>query len=94
MSPAPRKPPPVRATTSSMIFVPEGSNDARIIEQVDTHLNKIVELGFVRPLRGQEGTFEVRRILKAFVDAQWLSDFDERLTTYRKLLSGGDGNHE
>ncbi len=74
------------------IFMPEGSNDARIIDQVDTHLNKIVELGFMRPLRGQENTFEVRRILKAFVDAQWLSEFDERLATYRKLLSGAVGN--
>jgi hypothetical protein len=79
------------------IFMPEGSNDSRIIDQVDAHLNKIAELGFVRPLRGQEHTFEVRRILKAFVDAQWLSEFDERLSTYRKLLSGSgerDGNDE
>jgi hypothetical protein len=74
------------------IFMPEGSNDARIIDQVDTHLNKTVELGFVRPLRGQENMFEVRRILKAFVDAQWLSEFDERLATYRKLLPGSDGS--
>jgi hypothetical protein len=72
--------------------MPEGSNDARIIDQVDTHLNKTVELGFVRPLRGQENMFEVRRILKAFVDAQWLSEFDERLATYRRLLPGSDGS--
>jgi hypothetical protein len=27
--------------------------------------------------------FEVRRILKAFVDAQWLADFDARLASYQ-----------
>ena len=27
-------------------------------------------------------TFEVRRILKAFVDAQWLADLDTRLEAY------------
>jgi hypothetical protein len=29
---------------------------------------------------------EVRRILKAFVDAQWLAEFDQRLAAYRSLL--------
>jgi hypothetical protein len=28
----------------------------------------------------------VRRILKAFVDAQWLAEFDQRLASYRSLL--------
>jgi hypothetical protein len=30
----------------------------------------------------------VRRIIKAFVDAQWLADFDERLAEYRQQLAG------
>ncbi|MDP3083735.1 MAG: DUF4194 domain-containing protein [Rubrivivax sp.] len=73
------------------VFVPEGSNEARLIDQVDTQLNKIVELGFVRRLRGQDGMFEVQRILKAFVDAQWLGDFDMRLAAYRAQLQGKTG---
>jgi len=28
---------------------------------------------------------EVRRIIKAFVDAQWLAELDERLAQYHKL---------
>jgi hypothetical protein len=70
------------------VFMPEGSNEARLIDQVDTHLNKVVELGFVRRLRGQDGMFEVQRILKAFVDAQWLGEFDARLAAYRAQLQG------
>lgn len=73
------------------VFLPVGSNEARLIDQVDTHLNKVAELGFVRRLKvqpGQPGTFEVRRILKAFVDAQWLADLDERLSAYRATLAG------
>jgi hypothetical protein len=30
----------------------------------------------------------VRRILKAFVDAQWLADFDARLAAYQAQLNG------
>ncbi len=73
------------------VFMPEGSNEARLIDQVDTHLNKVVDLGFVRRLRGQDGMFEVQRILKAFVDAQWLGEFDLRLAAYRAQLQGKPG---
>jgi hypothetical protein len=34
----------------------------------------------------------VRRILKAFVDAQWLSEFNERLAAYRAQLATGKGD--
>jgi hypothetical protein len=50
-------------------------------------LNRIADLGFVRRLRGQADMFEVRRILKAFVDAQWLAEFDQRLADYRQHLT-------
>lgn len=81
------------------VFLPMGSNETRTIDQVDTHLNKIAELGFVRRLKpaigaasGQEAMFEVRRILKAFVDAQWLSEFDARLDSYRAQLQGSQSD--
>ena len=70
------------------VFMPEGSNEARLIDQVDTQLNKVIELGFMRRLRGQDGMFEVQRILKAYVDAQWLGEFDVRLAAYRAQLQG------
>lgn len=73
------------------IFMPASTNDARLIDQIETHLNKVIELGFVRRLKathvGQAPVYEVRRILKAFVDAQWLADFDERLQAYQSHLS-------
>jgi hypothetical protein len=76
------------------VFLPAGSNDARLIDQVDTHLNRVVELGFVRRLRGQEQMIEVQRILKAFVDAQWLGEFDARLAGYRAQLAGRAADEE
>ncbi len=73
------------------VFVPEGSNQTRLIDQIDAQLNRVVDLGFVRRLRGQEHMFEVQRILKAFVDAQWLAEFDARLAAYRAQLEGEQG---
>jgi len=74
------------------VFLPDSSNETRLIDQIETHINKIVELGFLRRLKPISGSaavpasFEVRRILKAFVDAQWLADFDARLATYQAQL--------
>lgn len=65
------------------LFLPDTVNEARLLDQIDGHINKIVELGFLRRLRGENDQFEVRRILKAFVDAQWLAELDAHLSAYR-----------
>jgi Domain of unknown function (DUF4194) len=72
------------------LFLPDGSSEARLVNQVDTHINKAIELGFLRRVTGQEDLFEVRRILKAFVDGQWLAGFEEGLAAYAGQLSGGE----
>ena len=73
------------------VFLPDSSNEARLIDQIEAHINKVVDLGFLRRLKASAGgapSFEVRRILKAFVDAQWLAEFDARLAAYQAQLVG------
>ncbi|MCL2298131.1 MAG: DUF4194 domain-containing protein [Proteobacteria bacterium] len=76
------------------VFLPEGTNEVRLIDQVNATITKVADLGFLRRLKPAAGSeqdsdrYEVRRILKAFVDAQWLADFDVRLESYRTALSG------
>jgi len=70
------------------VFIPAGSNEVRLIDQVDGYINSIVKIGFARRLKGEEKMIELHRIIKSFVDAQWLAEFDTRLTEYRKLLQG------
>jgi hypothetical protein len=67
------------------VFLPATSNEARLTEQIDANINKVVDLGFLRPAKNAEQVYEVRRILKAFIDGQWLADFDARLTEYLTL---------
>ena len=77
------------------IFLPAASNEVRLIDQVDATLNKIAELGFIRRLRGERQMIEVRRIIKAFIDAQWLADFDKRLDEYlQRPAQPLEGNDE
>lgn len=72
------------------LFLADTTDEARLVNRIDAHLNKVVELGFLRRMRGETGRFEVRRILAAFVDAQWLADFERELEAYREHALNGD----
>ena len=74
------------------LFLPPSTNEARLVDQIDSYIVKVVELGFLRPVKNAESLFEVRRILKAFVDGQWLADFDRRLAEYAALLTDRDAD--
>jgi len=80
------------------LFLPESSNEAKLVDQIDRHINKVVDLGFLRRLKSttvsNQPGYEVRRIIKAFVDAQWLAEFDEKLETYRLQLINRDNDNE
>jgi len=64
------------------LFQADSTNDARVVDQAETTIKKAAELGFLHQLRGQRDHWEVRRILKAYVDAQTLADFAAKLREY------------
>jgi hypothetical protein len=82
------------------VFLPEGTNETRLIDQMNTTITKVVDLGFLRRLKpaasSEQGKdhYEVRRILKAFIHAEWLADFDARLESYRTALTGESAARE
>jgi hypothetical protein len=67
-------------------FLRDTTNEARLVDQIGAHVNRVVELGFLRPLRGREEEYEVVRLLKAFVDAGFLETL---LVTYRAHAAAG-----
>lgn len=64
------------------LFQAESTNDARLVDSAEATIKKAAELGFLRQLRGERDQWEVRRILKAYVDAETLSDFAGKLRQY------------
>lgn len=64
------------------MFLPATNNESKLFDKIDAHINRVVELGFLRRMKNDDARYEVRRILKSFVDAQWLNDFDARLEVY------------
>jgi len=70
------------------LFLPDTTNEARLRTRIDRHITQVAEMGFLRRMRAAEELYEVQRILKAFVDAQWLSEFNARLDAYRRHGAG------
>lgn len=72
------------------VFLAESPNEAKLVDQLESNLAKIEDMKFVRRIKGSgvsgPPNYEVRRILKAFVDAQWLA---ELLETYKKAAQSG-----
>jgi hypothetical protein len=66
------------------VFLADGVNEARFVDKIDQHIKKVVDMGYLRRLRGGDERYEIRRILKAYVDAQWVSEFQQRLEAYRQ----------
>jgi hypothetical protein len=73
------------------LFLAESTNEARVVDQADTTIRRAADLGFLRQLRGRSDQWEVRRILKAYVDAQTLSDFAGKLADYAGAGPGRAG---
>ena len=71
------------------LFLRDTTNEAKLVRDIEKHIDRIEKMGFLRCLRGRDDTFEVQRILRSFVDARWLRDFDERLEEYQRYADVG-----
>lgn len=72
------------------LFLARSTDEARETHQVDASINRLVGMGFLRQLKDRKGTWEVRRILKAYVDAETLSDFSAKLAEYAEAGAQND----
>lgn len=70
------------------VYMPTDRDDVKLAREIDRHIKRIEELGFLHRLRGSDDQYEVRRIIRAFVDGQWLSELDQRLREYLDELAG------
>jgi len=62
-------------------FLPAGPNEAKLADQIERHVNRAEDLGFLKRLKDDEAVYEVRRIVRAFVSADKLVEFE---TLYRE----------
>lgn len=57
-------------------FLPASTNDAKLTDQIERHISRVEELGFLRKMKDDSDQYEVRRVLRAFVNADWLAELE------------------
>ncbi|MEG4171024.1 MULTISPECIES: DUF4194 domain-containing protein [unclassified Microcoleus] len=65
-------------------FFPEQTDDPKLLKKFDESINRVVKLHFLKELKNKEGEYEVRRILKAKIPAETLTDIKKGLEAYDK----------
>ena len=63
-------------------FLSETSDEAKQIEKIETQIKRVIEEGFLRPLENEPDRYEVRRIIKSFIDADKVEELLYKLRTY------------
>ncbi len=65
-------------------FLPVNTNEMKYRQSIEHIVSQVVQLGFLQKLKGRDDEYEVRPVLRRFVDAQWLSDFAAKLAEYEE----------
>lgn len=61
------------------LFYEEKTDETKQMKRFDAMINKVIELGFLKELKGNQNSFEVRRIIKALIDAEKLAEMKMKM---------------
>lgn len=68
------------------LFYEDKTDETKQVKRFDALINRVVELGFLKELKGNQNSFEVRRVLKAQFDAEKLVEIKARMMAERGIV--------
>ena len=71
------------------LFLRDTTNEVKQIESINKNIDRAESMGFLSSLRGGEDSFEVMRVIRGFVHAEHLDEFDKRLSEFTRSSSPG-----
>ena len=72
------------------VFMPVTNDEAKQQEKIVSTINRVVDIGFLRKLDGQEKNYEVHRIIKGFVNADVIDNTLKVLKDYASEKNNSD----
>lgn len=69
-------------------YLKDTNDEAKQRKEIETEIHAIEKMGFIRLLKNANEEYEIIPLLRGFVDAQWLQDFDEKLKAYVDYAKG------
>jgi hypothetical protein len=79
------------------LFLKDTTNEAKLVTDIDKYIDRVEKMGFLRRLRNNDDSFEVQRILRSFINAEWLQNINEHLAVYQAYANNDkvrDGEEE
>ncbi len=67
-----------------LVFLDVKFNEVKIKKEIESTIKKVENLGFLKKLKTDDESYEIKSSIKAFIDAIWLDDFDKKLKTYKE----------
>lgn len=74
------------------VFLRDTTNEVKLVESIYRNIDKAVNMGFLGSLRESEDSYEVKRIIRGFVNAQHLEEFNKRLSEYTRYVETDTDN--
>lgn len=72
------------------LFLPQRANEASVEDRIETNIQKAIDLDLLRPLKVEPPAYEIRPIIKALVDGDWLADLDGKLKAYQENVNNAE----
>lgn len=63
-------------------YFPDVSDEVKFTNSIDRCFSKALEMKILVPVRDNEYEYEVQPVLRRFMDAEWLSEFNRQLDKY------------
>lgn len=65
-------------------FLPSNTNEAKVLDRIDPHINKLIDFGFLRKMKDDPNKLEVKRILKAKISMEELLEIKQKLVEHAR----------
>lgn len=64
------------------LYFPDKHDETKLIRRLDSIINKVIELGFIRELKSDTSRIEVLRIIKAMINAERVGEMKRNMQRY------------
>lgn len=73
----------------AIFLPPTGTDETKLVRQLDSYLRQLEDLRFLRPLKGEDDRYEVSRVLSAYIKIEDLETILQKLKVHYTDWSNG-----
>lgn len=71
-----------------------GTHERKQVDDIKRDIKKVVEFGFLVPLKNEAEKYEINRIIKAFISIDKLNEISDKLRSWQDQLTDNQEEHQ